>query len=419
MKCKCCSDVTVSLGAAPLIKAKEEAHLVSPIDQFEYQECGTCGFVMSYTLDSWSFESLKTHIYNEFYHLIDHGAPTRNQILATFFNELFGDYKNKLNVLDYGAGKENQFARCLKEKKFNVNSFDPFYDLDTNAEKKYDVITSFEVFEHHTSPRELISDLKSRLNSEGIIFFSTELVPDHFQQMKLNWWYINPRAGHVSIYSENALKTLLLSQGFEYFSLGKGLHMGVLGQPEFAKHAKRVSEYSLNSLVNFANPIHHFRYAKSGWSEAAKWGAWTVAETAEIQIELQRTPEKNLVLEMDCIPHLHRRFPILRVDVSVNELPLATFKFKFGKRVTVQKIVIPHGFIKKPPLLVKFTIRHPWAPSSVKKSDDHRLLGLGVKSFWMREEGVMPFFLKIKIMQKNVRNYFDWMKKRLVHWMRK
>lgn len=94
------------------------------------------------------------------------------------------DYTKK--VLDFGCGS-GYGTKVLKERFKNVDSFDVYPDgylpegmevnQDINSVKnnKYDLITCFEVIEHmdEAAQHQLMDDLKSLLNPNGILYIST------------------------------------------------------------------------------------------------------------------------------------------------------------------------------------------------------------------------------------------------------
>jgi 2-polyprenyl-6-hydroxyphenyl methylase/3-demethylubiquinone-9 3-methyltransferase len=92
-----------------------------------------------------------------------------------------------------------------------ISNYDPHnssFDLFPN--KKFDIIFSSEVFEHCVNLNTLSKELSKLLHEDGLIIFSTMLQPKNLSEIKCSWWYISPRNGHISIYSQKSLKTLAL-----------------------------------------------------------------------------------------------------------------------------------------------------------------------------------------------------------------
>lgn len=122
--------------------------------------------------------------------------------------------------LDYGAGL-GLFARLMRDRGWNFFAYDkyvtPFF-MDrfrgSLAEKKWTVLTAFEVFEHLVSPAEEIAGL---LRADADLFFCTTQT---WRGQGLDWWYIVPGGGqHVFFYSEKALHALAEKHGYVLMQL--------------------------------------------------------------------------------------------------------------------------------------------------------------------------------------------------------
>jgi 2-polyprenyl-6-hydroxyphenyl methylase/3-demethylubiquinone-9 3-methyltransferase len=66
--------------------------------------------------------------------------------------------------------------------------------------------------------------------------FSTLMQPANIDAIKTNWWYIGPRNGHVSIYSEASLQHLATQAGYQFGHFNEGLHLLCREIPSFAEH---------------------------------------------------------------------------------------------------------------------------------------------------------------------------------------
>jgi hypothetical protein len=74
------------------------------------------------------------------------------------------------------------------------------------------------------------------LKPNGMLMFSTMMQPANIGDIKTNWWYIGPRNGHVSIYSEQSLQHLAEQVGYQFGHFNQGLHLLCREIPVFAKH---------------------------------------------------------------------------------------------------------------------------------------------------------------------------------------
>jgi Methyltransferase domain len=101
---------------------------------------------------------------------------------------------------------------------------------------KYDLITSFETFEHLPDPLSSIESILEFAADPGLIFFSTLLQPADFDQQRLNWWYVGPRNGHISLFSRQALTIAWERHGYNLASLGDNVHFAFRNLPAYLAH---------------------------------------------------------------------------------------------------------------------------------------------------------------------------------------
>ena len=180
-----------------------------------YLRCQKCGFIFTEHCDGWSAEDFRRHIYNDEYHLVDGEYETvRPNMLANLFAELFVSARDS-RILDYGSGS-GAFENALQPRGFKVTSYDPFSHPD-RPKGKFDLITCFEVMEHAPDPLRLLDDLADFMAEDGAIVFSTGVQPTDIEKQRGGWWYIAPRNGHVSIFSEEALSALASKRGLNLF----------------------------------------------------------------------------------------------------------------------------------------------------------------------------------------------------------
>jgi 2-polyprenyl-6-hydroxyphenyl methylase/3-demethylubiquinone-9 3-methyltransferase len=130
----------------------------------------------------------------------------------------------------------------LREAGFrNVEVYDPFVPQHAKKpEGKFDIITMFEVLEHSPTPKETMADLSSMLADEGVVMMSTMLQPKNMDSIGVNWWYLAPRNGHVSMHSRRSLTRLAAPFGMRSGSVNDGFHILVRGKPAFAGHIQGI-----------------------------------------------------------------------------------------------------------------------------------------------------------------------------------
>jgi 2-polyprenyl-6-hydroxyphenyl methylase/3-demethylubiquinone-9 3-methyltransferase len=63
------------------------------------------------------------------------------------------------------------------------------------------------------------------LTPSGVVLFSTLVQPPELDSIGMAWWYIGPRNGHVSLFSERALAVAWQRHGFTVSSFSPDLHL--------------------------------------------------------------------------------------------------------------------------------------------------------------------------------------------------
>jgi 2-polyprenyl-6-hydroxyphenyl methylase/3-demethylubiquinone-9 3-methyltransferase len=199
-----------------------------------YHRCGRCGFIFTIAFDDFAPADFMAHIYNEGYAALDPDyagdRPTTN---AWNIAQLFGANR-ALGILDYGSGS-GILAERLRTAGFgDVVAYDPYVPrFSQRPLRKFDLVVSFEVVEHSNQPRETFADMDSFLEPGGAMFFSTLLQPPDIARLGMNWWYVAPRNGHVSLFTQAALACVLGPRGFTVGSYTDNLHVAWRKKPSW------------------------------------------------------------------------------------------------------------------------------------------------------------------------------------------
>ena len=187
-----------------------------------YLKCMQCGFLFAPYFDDWSKQQYLDNIYNEEYIKVDPEYDgTRSRRDANWFiNNI--QPKREQRILDYGAGN-SIFEDELTKHGYYCRSWDPMWNrvAPDNWRCSFDIITSFEVFEHTPTPLETLLEIQLYLKFDGKLIFST-LVNDGVPQ---DFWYIAPRNGHVCMHSYNSLNHLFDKAGMTVQHHGNSLHI--------------------------------------------------------------------------------------------------------------------------------------------------------------------------------------------------
>jgi len=124
--------------------------------------------------------------------------------LDYFWDDLKKDYTE---VLDFGSGPGPVLAQILQNRGLHVDIYDKFYQPNKIYEnKKYDLITSTEVFEHLENPLEVLLDLKKHLKKGGVIAIMT-LFHNTSSKDFLNWWYRRDPT-HITFYTPKTFEVM-------------------------------------------------------------------------------------------------------------------------------------------------------------------------------------------------------------------
>ncbi len=188
----------------------------------DYRRCRDCGFIFTDFFDDWTAGEFAARVYNADYALIDSEyADIRPGNVAAMLADRLAPWR-KIDILDYGSGS-GAFADRMADHGFNrITNYDPF-SSPARPDKKFSLITCFEVIEHTVSPRACLEDMATLLAPGGCIVFSQPLQPAEIETIRGNWWYIAPRNGHASIFTADALSRLGADCGLA-FHCGDWLH---------------------------------------------------------------------------------------------------------------------------------------------------------------------------------------------------
>ena len=279
--CKICDAASEVLGCVPFSKGKPPTLCgeIASLSVF-YNICPNCGTLFTCAFDQWTTAEFAYHIYNEDYSKIDSAIETgaRASQNAEMLSMFFRDFRSEISVLDFG-GATGSFVGELQNMGFaDVHSHDPFLGLAQNLQgKTFDVVTSFEVLEHLTTPVVTVKELCGLVKLGGMIIFSTQVLPS---EVGLDWWYVSPRSGHVTIYTKKSLSLCFESCGFRLVSFSDGMHIAYQTIPSFAQHFLHCDippdfdpegYLRMNPDVKAAGMDPGGHYVQNGWRENRQW----------------------------------------------------------------------------------------------------------------------------------------------------
>ncbi len=188
-----------------------------------YGRCRTCGHLTCESLPA-------DEIYGntEYFQDIDSGWQFRNDRMVKFISMLSRmpgiRLPRDMAVLDYGSG-QGELVALLRHRGLRAYGYEPFFEAADPTSPIYQkledikdvvdqfaLITMIEVLEHLPAPREVLVSLKPILASNGYLMVSTGIYDP--EQCTKDWDYINPDAGHISIFTAESLLALMRTQSF-------------------------------------------------------------------------------------------------------------------------------------------------------------------------------------------------------------
>lgn len=185
-----------------------------------YHRCEECGFIYTNFFDDFPPEWWGKYIYNqEYFSIVDPDyASARPKANASEISKIL---KGKTDVvgLDYGGGS-GLTAQLLRDRGLLFDCYDPYgkQEVTTETIGRYNFCTAIEVFEHLPNPVETMQSILSMCQSDGLtILIGTALSDGHVSaRNRLQWWYVAPRNGHISIFSKKSLGQLASMFGLIY-----------------------------------------------------------------------------------------------------------------------------------------------------------------------------------------------------------
>ncbi len=110
-------------------------------------------------------------------------------------------------ALDFGCGPGPVLAELLEERGLSVDVYDPyFFPKDVYRGKKYDLITSTEVFEHLKEPLLEIEKLVKCLKKGGYLAIMTSF---HSGWKEFNNWGYQRDPTHITFYNSKTFRKIV------------------------------------------------------------------------------------------------------------------------------------------------------------------------------------------------------------------
>lgn len=192
----------------------------------KFYQCPNCQFIQTEE-PFWLEEAYSSVIAS-----LDTGYVNRNLDMSSMTNLIIKYFfSSKGRFLDYGGGY-GLFVRLMRDMGYDYylndqycdNLFAQYFEIkDLSGNKKFELVSAFEVFEHFTDP---ISEIGKMFEYSDSILFSTSLQPSGKITNVKDWWYFMPETGqHISFYSMDSLKIIAEKFNCFFYSNGRNLHI--------------------------------------------------------------------------------------------------------------------------------------------------------------------------------------------------
>ena len=165
-----------------------------------FYKCDTCQGIFRPKHTFFDATSEKNH-YEQ--HNNDVNDLGYQKFVAPIVNEILIDFSPKDKGLDFGSGTGPVIAKMLREKDYQVENYDIFFEnVPERLTQKYNYISCCEVMEHFHEPLKEFELLHSMLLPNGKLYCKTELFNN---QIPFEDWYYKNDLTHVFIYQEETL----------------------------------------------------------------------------------------------------------------------------------------------------------------------------------------------------------------------
>lgn len=173
--------------------------------QYLYYRCVSCGFIYldnKFMVDK-EREKEKYNMHNNSFDSLGYV-----KMFEDFIEKAITPYtKNIGSALEFGCGSGPVLAELLKQKGLTVDKYDLyFYPKKVYEGKKYDLITSTEVFEHLKEPIKILEILAKHTRDNGYIILMTKFPPADDKEF-LDWWYRRD-VTHISFFTPNSFEVM-------------------------------------------------------------------------------------------------------------------------------------------------------------------------------------------------------------------
>ncbi len=190
----------MNIDMCPLC-ASADTRLFTTIRNRRYYVCGNCFGIHVHEDGRLSAEDEKARYLLHHNDIYDQGY--RN-FVGPIVNAILARQDKRDQGLDFGAGPGPVISSMLREKNFNVQLYDPFFHINTEAlTRSYSYIVCCEVIEHFYDPHREFETLWKLLDNGGRLYCMTYLFQEGVQ---FENWYYKEDPTHVFFYQNSTMR---------------------------------------------------------------------------------------------------------------------------------------------------------------------------------------------------------------------
>ncbi len=142
------------------------------------------------------------------------------QFVSPIVSSILVDFKTWHKGLDFGSGGGSAVSKLLKDHRFQIDSYDPyFFNTPELLKKQYDYVACCEVMEHFQNPDREFELLKRLLQPGGRLYCMTSI---YDESIDFKAWYYKNDPTHVFIYHRKTLEWIKAAFGFSMVQIVDG-----------------------------------------------------------------------------------------------------------------------------------------------------------------------------------------------------